>query len=246
MSGFVSDSEVSPGGAFVPMDGPANRTGPPPTTVDACPPFLVVHNPARFTVIAGRVLPQFERIPLVAGLNGCDEIRDRVTGAQVRVTSGIARSDAQDRGKIVIPHDAIPDSHVQPGQPKSYLWRPTGRPDVNLLIYTKCYPGSPSLEVDEVRYVEWVDYLVGQGIIQPAPAYVLRRMISERSKERDVLADKAVTQPSLKPEVDKRSKDIECIQAELARREAPGAVAPSSGGGFVPDVDAEPPAKRGK
>lgn len=215
---YVVDKEMAEGGAFVPVDGPANRGGSPPTKVDACPPFLVVHNPMRWTVLGGRVVPQFGRLPLVGGLNGCDETRNKVTGALVRVNSAYARGDLQDRGKVIIPPDAIPDSHVRPGWAKSYLWNPKGRPDVNLLIYTKCFPGTAEVEIDEVRYLEWVDWLIETKVIEPAPTHVLRRMRAKKQSERDALADRAQTVPSLKKLVTLAEAEIEAIDAEIGRR----------------------------
>ena len=243
MSTFVADTEAAPGTGFVPVDGPANRGGPPPTEVDACAPFQLVHNPKRWTVLGGRVIPAFGRLPHIPGLNGVDEVLDRHTGNVIRINAGYAKSDAQDRGKVPIPFDAIPAHHVPPGAPKSYLWRPAGRPDVTLLIYTKVFPGSKDVEIDEPRYLEFVDHLVATGVIQPVPLHVLRKMHAQRTSEHNVLLDRAQVVPSVRQLADRAAQDIAAIEAEIERRAAPTETKPATGAGFVPDGEDELPAK---
>lgn len=244
---YERDTEIAEGGAFVPFEGPTSRGGAPVTKVDACPPFLQTFNPKRWTVMGGRVIPLLGRIPFMSGVNGATAIIDRTTGAEKAVQPSMARGMAEEKGHIIIPFNEIPDSHARMhGQDlanKSYLWKPRGRPDVTLSIYTKCYPGDTTLDCDEKHYLEWIEYLQDRGIIPTPPAYVLRRMLAKMEQERDDLADKARAKPSLAPLLERAEADVRAVQAELekvegTRREAPPA--PDTGTAFTPDAEPEP------
>lgn len=241
---FIVDEEVAQGGTFLPHEGSTSRQGPPPTDVDSCDPFMFVYDPRRYTVMSGKVIPQFKSLKMTPGVNGVDEVRDRRTGERIAVKTGMARSQVEDRNQRIIPFDAIPPSqhHLHGNGGKSYLWRPAGRPDVHLSIWTRVFPGSKEIEVDEQAYIAWVEWLVETGIIPPPPAHVLRKLLSQRIEERDMLSDRAVTHPSLKPDVERRTADIRAIEAELARRATAqrSAAAPvADGEAFDPTLEDE-------
>jgi len=225
-------AEEATGSAFLPTDGATTR-GYTPTKVEPCAPFLLVHHPERWTVMAGKVIPQFCRLTLVPGVGGVDQIRS-VTGG-TKTLAGGAKNAWEEKGCVVIAPDKIPTHHARNGV-KSYLWQPQGRPDATLLIYTRCYPGSADMDVDVPRYLEFCDHLIATGIIEPVPAYVLRRMVDKQAERVDKLADKLASMPSLKPQVEAARADLTALEAALAEavdRHAETPPAPSEGSAFV-------------
>jgi hypothetical protein len=239
-----ADREVAPGGVFVPDEGTTSRTSNPATKVATNAPFQMVFDPQRWTIVEGKVVPRFYEIRHIPGLQGVEENVDPRT-RQRRVRTVHARDDAESMGHRLIPYDAIPDSHRTlhgtADGPKSYLWSPAGRPDVTLLIYTRVFPGNDRVELDHARYHEWVDYLIEREVITPPPSFVLRELLTKKAEERDRVADKARTAPSLAGEVERLSRDVEAIRLELERRErAEGGEAPATGGASVPDEDLTP------
>jgi hypothetical protein len=224
----AQSAEEARGSAFVPTDGAAAR-GFTPTKAEAggVAPFLLVHDPERWTVMGGQVIPQFCRMPLIGGVNGCDLVK-RADGTS-RVISGPAKQAAEERGRIVIPVNAIPDHH-QRGDVKSYLWQPQGRPDLTLLIYTRVFPGSDVMDVDVPAYLEFCQHLIDIKLIEPAPTFVLRRMADKQQDRVDKLGDKVAAAPSLKPQLVAAVKELEAIRAALTTRDAEVAEQRPSGG----------------
>ena len=209
------------GNAFVPDLGPVNRQAP-VTRVDAQPPFLLKAHPERWTVMAGSIVPMFGRMVLQAGVGG---VSARAGG---KIDASDARNMTEERGWTLIPVDAIPDSHATTnadGQViKSYLYRPEGREDVTLLRYTRCFPGSSAIEVDEAGYVEFCDYLQSEGYIQPPAAYALEKLRARMERESGELSDRA-REHSQYAEAAKRAKDqLGVVEAALsAARKSPSA-----------------------
>lgn len=224
----VQSAEESRGTGFVPTDATAAR-GFTPTKAEAggVAPFQLVHNPERWTVMAGKVIPQFGRLPLIGGVNGVDAVK-RADGT-TRVMAGAAKADLAEKGRIVIPVNAIP-AHHQRGDVKSYLWQPQGRPDLTLLIYTRVYPGSDQMDVDVPAYLEFCQHLVDTGLIDPPPTFVLRRMADKQRDRVAKLGDKVAVAPSLKPQLEAATAELKAIEEALAEREAEVAsMAPSAG-----------------
>lgn len=233
-------AETSEGSAFVPVDGQTSREGTPATRVAATSAYLLTHDPRRWSLMAGRVVPNFKKLKLIAGVNGVDEIR-RNDGSRV-LRAATARALAEERGETVIPLDAIPDRHRHrpdlhqgpPGTAPSYLWRPRGRPDVTLLIYERCYPGAETTDCDVKHYLEFIDHLLSTGIVKPCPAHTLRRMRESAVERMGRLEDLAARFPSYAPDVARTRGEIETIDAELAKREHPRA--PELGGAYQPEA----------
>ena len=227
----VQSVEESHGAAFLPTDGAAAR-GFTPTKAEqgGVAPFQLVHNPERWTVMGGQVIPQFSRMPLIGGVNGCDTLR-RQDGT-TRVISAGAKQAWEQKGCTVIPVNAIPDHH-QRGAIKSYLWQPQGRPDLTLLIYTRVFPGSDVIDVDVKAYLEFCAHLIDSGLIDPPPTFVLRRMVDRQQERVDKLGDKVAVSPSLKPQLIAAVAELDAIKAALVTRDAEVAEQMPSGGDSV-------------
>lgn len=232
---WIPSAEEAKGAAFVPTDGAIAR-GATPTKVDACAPFLLVHHPERWTVMAGTVIPLFCRMPLVPGLNGADQIRTH--DGRTKVLAGAAKNAWEEKGCQVIAPSNIPAHHARGGV-MSYLWQPEGRKDATLLIYTRCYPGSADVDVDVPRYLEFCQHLIDNETIAPVPVHVLRKMTDKQRDRVDKLADKVASMPSLKPQVDAARAELSTLEAVLAERiaeQVESPAIPSDGDAFALDI----------
>ena len=195
-------------------------------------------------MFAGAIVPAFSKLHYIAGCNNVDERVNPRTGARTLLVAA-ARAEREARGQVLIPFDAIPaahrgraDLHQAPGQAPSYLWRPKGRPDVTLLVYTRCYPGSKKADVDERAYVEFCDNLVATGVIRPCPVYVLRDMLQKAEAACERVADIAATVPSYAIKLTQARAKVATIEAAIEAREAEAGRVPETGGAFDPGADA--------
>jgi len=229
--GFVETPPVAPPSRHdeaadydaVPLDAAqAARTAPPPT-LDPSPPFLLTHHAHRWTVMGGKVIPCFARIPMMRGVNGVTQ--DRTTG-QWRY--GDAKIAAEQAHRRIIPTDAVPPHHLRPGEAPSYLVKPKGTA-AHVLRYVRTFPGDSVTEVDVPRYVEWCEWLVANGYVDPCPMHELRKMLTRAEKARDAAADKAQKVPSAAGMVKHHQAVVDAIEAEISRREeeARASVTPS-------------------
>ena len=213
----VSGPDIA-GGESVKIDlGPTLRDEP-ATKVASCPAFLLKAHPERWTVMGDSIIPLFGRMVLMQGLNGVDH-----KGGRWKV--GDARNMLEERGWRLIPLDAIPDAHCTPAQlagtaAKSYLYTPKGRPDANLLIYTRCYPGSDRIDVDAPRYVEFCEHLQASGIIERPKLYALEAMLEKLRRDRDSLADQARDVSSKRAAADEAARVVGVVERAIEALQA--------------------------
>jgi hypothetical protein len=211
-------SEYSTASAFVPVDGLQRQA--PATQADARAPFLFLYIPGRWAVQGGKVRPLLGTLKLAPGVNGVDQILNRVTGAVDRILSATARVNAQERGRQPIPVDAIPDEWADEDGVKSYLRRPEGRPDLTISMFEKVYPGSKQIDRDDARYFEWLDWLMESGNVPRCPEYMLNSLAAKLTEDVARLQDRLALQPSLAPTVESTKRDLTAVQAEIAARTA--------------------------
>jgi hypothetical protein len=196
------------GASFRPNLGTA-RPESPPTKIESRPPFLLRAHPERWGVIGGKVLPVLGRVPLIPGVGGVQIRRDG------SMSIADAEVNAKERGWCVIPLECLPPSHKKAGR-DTYLWQPPGRADVTLTIYERVYAGSTATSTDLAGYIEFLEYLIAQGIVPKPPHYIL---VSMREKANERLAkarDLARAVPSAALAVDHISAEIAAIDAALA------------------------------
>lgn len=211
-------TEHSQASAFVPVDGMQRQA--PATQVEARAPFLFLYIPQRWAVQGGKVRPQLGTLKLSPGVNGVDQVLNRTTGAIDRVLSSTAKINAQERGRTVIPVDAIPDEWADENGTKSYLRRPEGRGDLVVSMFERVYPGSKQIDRDDARYMEWLDWLVSSGVVPRCPEHMLTAMHARLTEEANRLQDRLAVQPSLAPALEQCKRDIAAVQAELDARTA--------------------------
>lgn len=219
-AGFQPHSESVAGSAFVIDEGRADD-GAPVTRVRAQAPFFFKVHSRRWGIVGGKVLPLVAKLDIQPGCGGIGQ--DRRTGRAMRIAQTKAWNES--RGWTIIPLDSIPDSHwIDRSQPKSYLYRPDGRKNVCLDIYTACFPGLPDTQTDMVKFVEFLEYQIAEGVIPPCPVYVLSRLLSEqREKEVNAVSKAAMAKTEesgaayeAAAKVHRTSADI--IEAEIASR----------------------------
>lgn len=204
--------------AFTPELGVRATRPQPAPRVEPTAPFLLVHHPQRWTVMAGRVIPQLGKLKLQPGVNGVEQ--EPRTGKPI---PGPAIAEAREKGFTVIPWDVD-------GAGTTYLKRPTGTTDVVLLRFERCYPGSAQIDCDEAGYVAWCRGLIDRKVLQPPPVYALERMAADLRKNIDDLDGKHGVQSLVK----RFTRDLEGVEQELElrRREE----APADSDDLIPEV----------
>lgn len=200
--------------AYVPDLGSATK-GVPPTKVAACPPFVMIYHPARWTVMGENLIPQLGKLKLQPGIQGAD------SKGSGKVAIGDPRNFYEEMGWTLIPPTAIPPEHVRPGEPASYLRNPAGRPDVTIHYCEEVYPGESYITCNEKKYVQWAQYLIAQNIVKPAPVYVLRAMLEQAQKSANEMADKARHNSNFAATAERLARVAKVIEAELATRQGP-------------------------
>lgn len=247
MNSEFFDNETSRGSSFVPNDAVAKRGGPPPTKVGASPPFLLVFDPSRWTMLNGRVVPNFKKMPLVSGVGGCTATRNRVTGEENAVRSGAARTDLAEANCIVIEAGMVPTHMLPPGAAQTYLWSPEGRPDVTLTIFERVFPGQDYVRPVMDKYLEWIEWLQVEGIIPTPPSHILTGLLERKVKDHVALARNADKDDFSRAAAQAAADDIAILRAEIRKREEANIPA-AAGSGTVPN-DPDAPAsqpRRGK
>lgn len=225
-----SNGESAAGTAYVPDLGPVTRDVP-VTRIGACSPFLLKSHPERWTVMRGTVIPCFGKLTIQPGVNGVSDL-----GGKIR--AGDARNMAEEKGWTIIPVDAIPDAHATPGQPKSYLYRPAGRPDVTLLIYERCYPGSDRIDPDEARYVEFCQHLMTTGLVPAPKLYALHKMRERLVRDRDSAADRARENAHYQGALATAQAQLDAVDVAIAARESDAPPVPAARSA-APEIEAE-------
>ncbi len=194
--------------SFVPELRTISTDAPPPK-VDASPPFFLRSHPERWTVCGDAIVPEFGRLVIQAGVNGASDL-----GGKLDVND--ARGMAERKGWTLIPVDCVPPEHVKPGQRPSYIYRPVGRPDVHLLIYERCYPGSTRIDRDEAGYLRFCAYLQERGIVPPPKLYALEKLRDKLVHQRDELRSKAAEHPAYAGALQVAERHVEVCEAAIA------------------------------
>lgn len=163
------------------------------------PRLLRVH-PKRWTVLAGRVVPQAAHVHLRHSVH---LIRQRQDG---RYLAREAIADWTERGWTVIPEDVDgPDtSYVREAIPGTWLLR-----------WEQEHPGSDHVSSDLEGYADWLRGLMDSGKIPRPPVYVLESMSAKMRQAIGDLRDAVRAQPSRQPELDRAEADLAAVEAEL-------------------------------
>ena len=155
--------------------------------LDRMPPFVLVYNPRRWTVLAGRLIPSLHVKPLEAGVNGVAIARDGT------IRFATARARIEEQGRTLIPYEWGPggESYMQ-----TVRTRPRGGPnemDTYLSVWETTGPADPDTYTDDDAYSEWAESLVKDGKVRPCPPALARRMQDRAARKlarEEALAEK--------------------------------------------------------
>lgn len=166
------------------------------------PPRLLRTHPKRWTVLAGKVVPQCAHVHL---RNGVHLVRQRADGL---FSAKEAIADWKERGWTVIDQDVD-------GPDTSYLREVL--PNVWLLRWEQEHAGTDHISADVEGYADWLQGLIKVGKVPPCPPYILAGMASRKAQEVGALRDAVRATPSRQPELDRAESDLAVLEAELAR-----------------------------
>lgn len=181
--------------------------------VDVNPPFVYVYNPQRWTLLAGRVVPQLHTHPIMEGVNG-------VTRRGKRWHLAALKSHIEELGRTMIPWDMGPDgesymSVVETRAPSGAIV------DTYIPVFTETYAGSSQVGPDIEAYVDWIQSLMDSGDLpRPAP-YIIEGLLADR---RSTLLDNMTAQT--RAPTAGRAELIASLESEVQQLEALLADAP--------------------
>lgn len=148
----------------------SQQTGATHPLVEVRAPYILTHHPGRWAVLAGRLVPQLGKLPLVAGVERIEV--ERATG---RIRMAAARAKLEEEGRIVIPYEWAPDgvSYLQcvatkPGRDVQETW---------LSVFESAHLGDGQTSTDIDAYAEWLESLVTSGKIPACQPHVIDRML---------------------------------------------------------------------
>jgi hypothetical protein len=220
---------------FIPDDATSATVR--PTRADPAPEFYLVYDPQRWDVLGDGVRPVLSRLPRIPGVNGVDIQRGR-NGQPGKVVMGIARSEIAERGKKIIPFDAVPAKYAAPDGSRSYLRKPEGRPDLCLTIFETTYADEATVDSDQPAYHEWLDWLIANGHIPECPMHRLNALLSRKEESALRMADMAAKHPSYIPEHERAKAQVEVVKKAIAARaEKPTKATKAKASAFVPSEE---------
>jgi len=141
--------------------------------VDESEAFILKFHPARWTIMAGRLVPSLGQDRLAPGINMVSKSRDG------RVSFAACRAKMEESGWSYIPYEWGPDG-------ESYLQaidtRPRGARETrtaHMTVWDSAYAGDPRVYPDEEAYSAWLAGLIKDGKIPACPPQIARRMLEK-------------------------------------------------------------------
>lgn len=182
--------------------------------VPPSPPFLYAWHPARWVVLAGRLVPSLRKVALQPGINRVRRLKDG------RIDVGECRAHLERRGWTLIAQSASPDG-------RSYLKRvrtalgPEGS-FVHLSLWESVYPGSDQIGADVPGYADWLDRLVTEGVIPVCPPHIAETL---RDRHATTLAayEERIQRGgvSYQPAAQRLREDLAVLESYLERASKP-------------------------
>jgi len=151
-----------PLGVEMPQVG-VSRQAEPTTRAAPQPAYYLVFNRDRWDFIGGRVVPQLSKAKILPGANGVGVDRSG------KPLPGMMLAQIEENGHQVIPWDVD-------GPGTSYLRRDPATGGW-YSRWERVFPGSSAVHSDTEGYAEWLEGLIDRGVLEPAPIYVLERLL---------------------------------------------------------------------
>ena len=160
------------------------ETGSSHAMIDASPPFVLVHSPHRFGVLAGKLVPMLGRMPLMPGVNHIE------IDGQGRVKFAAARAKLEEEGRILIPYAWAPDgvSYIQAVDTK-----PTGKEVLEgwITVWETAHTGDTRTVSDLDGYASWLEGLIKAGKLQPCAPHIIERLLDSATERLNMSAAEA-------------------------------------------------------
>lgn len=152
--------------------------------LDLAPMFALTFHPARWMVLAGKLVPSLQKVPLLPGINRVEETRDREGRARFDLST--LRAKLEREGRILIPWEWGPDG--------SYVRVMETQPDggatvreTHVSAWEDAEPGARETATDLEGYVEWLEELIATGRL-PKCSYAIALGLLERAINRHATA----------------------------------------------------------
>lgn len=145
--------------------------------LEALPPFYWTFHPERWTIIAGKLVPGLQKVPLVDGVNNVSVRKDG------SFSFATARAKLEEEGRTLIPWEWAPDgvSYIQ-----CVDTRPRGGKEVAeawISVFESADIGGAETTSDDEAYAEWLEDLVSSGKLPACSPNVASRM-ADKANER--------------------------------------------------------------
>lgn len=170
--------------------------------IDPSPRFIFAHHRKRWYVLAGRLVPELTKIPLVAGSNRVALAPDG------RVRFADTQAMLQDRHFKMIPYSAAPNGRTYLQEVDTLVGNQI-RPAV-ITVWETAHAGEGRTSLDEDAFAKWLESLVTRGIIAPCTPHRIGEMVEAT---RQALAKAELRLSSGKASSNTR---VEALRAELA------------------------------
>lgn len=196
-------------------------------------PYILAHNPKRYMVMSGRLVPSPSRVPLV---DAADRVRVAPDG---RIHFADKAAKLQDSGFCLIPYELGPggESYIQEIDTRPNGGKNTARAVIS--VWERAYPGETKTVTDEDGYALWLDELVQKGHLPACPPHVAQRMLDTASGAlRDAEEKRAAGKLSDLTRIDALKNEIAVLE------KAAGKGAPATGARTAPALNLDAPASK--
>jgi hypothetical protein len=182
------------------------KSGPQVPILSPSPPFVLMHNPQRWDVLCGKLVPILDKVPVMPGMSGAKHVGK---GPTLRTDATRMLERRTSRGWSVIPQ-TLDGGYVRKVRgTECYLTR-----------WERTYPGSSHIDADVDGYVAWCVSLVDRGVVPEPTVGVLERLEALKRERLGQAADAARTNPSQERLRDQLAADLAVVREALGARRA--------------------------
>lgn len=173
--------------------------------IPVSPPFVLVYNPQRWTLLGGRVVPALHKIPLQPGVKGVTYSKGRGWNL-AKLKHKLA-----EQGRHMLPWSLGPDgSYVAVVETRTDSGAVV---DTHVSAFADTFAGSSEVRADTEAYVAWLEELMKEGNIPAPPPFVLEKLLADRRNA--LLAAKTDAKRKQTPTADALVHSLEAAVATL-------------------------------
>lgn len=181
-------------------------------TIAPAPPFRLFFDAAQWMVSCGKIVPMLHHAVLQHGLNGARLI-SLGNNQPPRLDPGPAIEFERRQGRIEVLQEWAPNG-------VSYMKRHQVVGGVRYCtVWEKLFPGVDRSITDRKGYAAWLESLIATGKLPPPSVVALYSLRANYSAVVDSLQQMQDRQPRNKKEAERLAKDLEIIEAAIAKLE---------------------------